>query len=73
MKGYEEAKGKNNTFPVDPANVIAGLSRRVGLLGANFNTKTRDSLYSGIPRDAAVNMYNINLKRIREDSIYSFV
>jgi hypothetical protein len=36
------------------------------------NARTTESLYAGVPKDPAVNLHNINLTNIRENSIYAF-
>jgi hypothetical protein len=59
-------------MPTDAANVIASVNRRQSLIAEAFHAPTRDSLYSGVPRSSAVNLYNINLKNLRENSLYSF-
>lgn len=72
MKGFQEARDVNGYMPDDAANAVANSSRRATLIAQAFDQKKRDSIYSGVSKDAAVNLYEIKKRNVRRDSIYAF-
>ena len=74
LKGFSDSINRTTSgpMPLDAANVIAQTRRRAHLLEEVFKTQARESIFQGVPRDAAVNLYNIELKKTRENDLYSF-
>jgi len=73
LKGFEtEGNRIGGAMPLESANIISQLKDREQIVSAAFDRQRQESLYAGVPKDPAVNLYNIELKRIRENSIYSF-
>jgi hypothetical protein len=50
---------------------MSTIKNREGLLAQAFR-KQKNSIYTGIPSDAAVNLFEINAKNRRENSLYAF-
>lgn len=59
-------------MPMDAANIISQIEKKNQVVSAAFNKQRQESLYAGVPKDPAVNLYNIELKNLRENSLYSF-
>lgn len=58
-------------MPNDAANAIAQASRRTHIVTEAFNRQKKDSIYAGVPKDPAVNLFNIKVRNRRRDSIYA--
>ena len=73
MKGFSETQaGQSGIMNEDPAAIISNVARQGSLLQEIFNTPKRESLYSGVSRSAAVNLYEIQQRNRRENSLYAF-
>jgi hypothetical protein len=60
MKGFSETQmGRSGVMNQDPASIIANMARSGTLLSEVFNKPARESLYSGVSRSAATNLYEI--------------
>jgi hypothetical protein len=46
--------------------------RTNAVISSAFDNRTTTSLYAGVPKMAAQNLYEINKRRRREDSLYAF-
>ena len=72
MAGFQEVRNLNGKIPSDAANVLAQSRRKEGLIASAFNKSVRRSIYQGIPKDAATNLFEINAKNRRENNMYAF-
>jgi hypothetical protein len=68
MQGYSAVAGEQES--------TAQVMQQASLLGQTldnvFDKRQNDSLYAGTPRDPARNLLEINLRRRRENNLYSF-
>lgn len=72
LKGFAEAKQNGNVESTDAALVMANAMRTNSLISSAFDNRTTTSIYAGVPKSAAQNLYEINKRRRREDSLYAF-
>ena len=49
-------------MPLEAANIIEQLKLKNEIVTAAFNKNRQESIYAGVPKDTAVNLYNIELK-----------
>lgn len=73
LTGFQEAKMGGGWMPTDTAAVLANVQRTSGLISSAFDQRTTSSLYAGVPKSAAINLYEIDKKNARENSLYAFV
>ena len=72
LSGFQEASAYGGIDQEDVAQVTANANRTAKLITSAFDNRTTTSLYAGVPKSAAQNLYEINKRRTREDSIYAF-
>jgi hypothetical protein len=72
LKGFAEARQHGNVESTDAALVMANAMRTNSLISSAFDNRTTTSIYAGVPKSAAQNLYEINKRRRREDSLYAF-
>lgn len=73
MRGYQEVEREvPGSMPLDSANIIAQMQNREGLVRHLQQKQQRDSIYAGVPKSAAANLFEIELKNLRENSLYAF-
>lgn len=73
MKGYSELEPHvGGAIPLEAANVVANMQRSKWLISEAMNKKGRESIYSGVSKTPSVNLYEINLRKRRENSLYAF-
>jgi hypothetical protein len=72
LKGFAEARNNGNVNTGDAALTLANAMRTNAVMSSAFDNRTTTSLYAGVPKMAAQNLYEINKRRRREDSLYAF-
>jgi hypothetical protein len=72
LKGFQESSGFGGVPQEDVANIMANAQRTSRLISSSFDNRTTTSLYAGVPKSGAQNLYEINKKNARENSLYAF-
>lgn len=62
MKNYQEDTQMGGPSAQDAANIIANVRRQQSMIAEALDKYRNDSVYEGVPRSAAKNLYEINIR-----------